>query len=142
MPVRTATLDDLPQLIDLAREYFDSIGRPCDLAAVANFLMQHLNSEHCAVFVAVGPDRTKVKGALSAVVWPQQFHAGAAAFKTGWCARPGAKGYGAALLRAFERWAKERGACRAVASSRQDRTARMLSKLGYHPMEAVCAKEL
>ncbi len=64
------------------------------------------------------------------------------AFKTAWYALPAARGLGAHLLRAFERWAKGEGARRLIVAGRQQRTLTLLGRLGYAPLETVYSKDL
>jgi GNAT superfamily N-acetyltransferase len=64
------------------------------------------------------------------------------AFKTAWAAKPGATGHGAHLLRAFERWARERGAQRILVSGREARTCTLLERRGYSRLETVYEKRV
>ena len=64
------------------------------------------------------------------------------AFKSAWYALPEARGLGAHLLRAFEAWAKAKGARRLIVAGRQERTLALLSRLGYAPLETVTSKDL
>ena len=53
-----------------------------------------------------------------------------------------ARGLGAHLLRAFEAWAKAKGARRLIVAGRQERTLALLNRLGYAPLETVTSKDL
>jgi GNAT superfamily N-acetyltransferase len=55
---------------------------------------------------------------------------------------PEARGLGAHLLRAFEAWAKSKGARRLIVAGRRERTLILLSRLGYTPLETVYSKDL
>jgi len=73
---------------------------------------------------------------------PHYFTGEPTAFKTAWYALPNARGRGAPLLRAFQAWAKEKGARRLIVAGRQPRTLMLLGRLGYHPLETVFSKDI
>jgi GNAT superfamily N-acetyltransferase len=83
-----------------------------------------------------------VAGFLCGVLTPHYFTGEPTAFKTAWYAIPGARGLGAHLLRAFEAWAKAKGAHRLIVAGRQERTLALLGRLGYAPLETVTSKDL
>jgi hypothetical protein len=144
MPVRRAEPSDLSQLVALAREYFESIGRPVDLDRTTRFFADHLERLEtvACLFVSFGSDREQINGVIAGAVLPQIFQSEPAAYKTGWYARPGAKGNGIALLRAYESWTKSLGAQRIHANAREARTIKALEKLGYVPLELTYVKDV
>jgi hypothetical protein len=89
-------------------------------------------------FVAGEP----VKAMICGVVAPHYLTGEPAAFKTAWYATPSARGHGASLLRAFEKWARQQGAKRLFVAGRSVRTLTMLGRLGYAPLETVYEKDL
>jgi GNAT superfamily N-acetyltransferase len=62
--------------------------------------------------------------------------------KLGWYVEPAYAGHGLKLLRAAERWARARGAVCIIASSPAKRVSRVLTGLGYKPMEMIYRKDL
>ncbi len=83
-----------------------------------------------------------IAAVLCGLVTPHYFTGELTAFKTAWYAVPAARGYGAHLLRAFEKWAQEKGARRLIVAGRQDRTLQLLERLDYRPLETVFAKDI
>ena len=98
----------------------------------------HLSEKNGAFLAAGEPVRAVICGAIA----PHYLTGEPTAFKTAWYAAPSARGYGAYLLRAFEKWALDQGAKRLFVAGRAGRTLTMLSRLGYTPLETVYEKDL
>ena len=137
--VRLGTLGDVARFVELGSRFYAEEGkREACPEQLARFAISHLNCEDRAFLVAGEP----VAAFLCAVIAPHYFTGEPTAFKTAWYAIPAARGYGAHLLRAFEAWAKEKGARRLIVAGRQERTLTLLSRLGYAPLETVTSKDL
>jgi GNAT superfamily N-acetyltransferase len=137
--VRPGTADDLARFVELGvRFYSEEGGREACPRQLARFAFSHLSDEDRIFLVAGDP----VAAFLCAVFAHHYFTGEPAAFKTAWYALPGSRGLGAHLLRAFERWAKAKGARRLIVAGKQERTLTLLSRLGYVPLETVTSKDL
>jgi hypothetical protein len=137
--VRRGTPDDVARFVELGlRFYAEEGGRDASPQQLARFAFSHLGDENRVFLVAGEP----VQGFLCGVLAPHYFTAEPTAFKSAWYAQPGARGLGGHLLRAFEAWAKARGAWRIIVAGRQERTLALLGRLGYAPLETVTSKDL
>ncbi len=137
--VRRATPEDVARFVELGlRFYAEEGGREASPRQLAAFAFSHLQDADRIFLVAGEP----VAGFLCGVLAPHYFTGEPTAFKTAWYAAPGARGLGAHLLRAFEAWAKARGARRLIVAGRQERTLALLNRLGYVPLETVTSKDL
>lgn len=137
--VRRANLDDMPRLVELGlRFYEEEGGRDACPVTLARFAASHILDDNRVCLVAGDP----VAACLCGMIAPHYLTGEPTAFKTSWYALPGSRGLGAHLLRAFETWAKDKGARRIIVAGRQDRTLTLLERLHYQPLETVYAKEL
>ena len=137
--VRRATLDDVARFVELGlRFYEEEGGRAARPETLAEFAISHVCDDN-RVYLAVGDP---VAACLCGMIAPHYLTGEPTAFKTAWYAIPGARGYGTRLLRAFEVWAKEKGARRIIVAGRQPRTLTLLERLHYQPLETVYSKEL
>jgi GNAT superfamily N-acetyltransferase len=137
--VRRGTLDDIARFVELGLHFYAEEGkREACPEQLARFAVSHVNCQDRA-FLVVGEPAAAF---LCAVIAPHYFTGELTAFKTAWYAIPAARGYGAHLLRAFEAWAREKGARRVIVAGRQERTLTLLSRLGYAPLETVTSKDL
>lgn len=137
--VRHATLDDVARLIELGERFYRDGGKRLASAEhLACFVISHICEPGRICFVAGNP----IAGVLCGVALPHYFTGEPTAFKTAWYALPGARGHGAHLLRAFEAWAREKGAHRVIVAGRSGRTLQLLSHLNYHPLETVYTKDI
>ncbi len=137
--VRRATREDVARFVELGlRFYAEEGGREACPRQLARFAFAHLEDDNRIFLVAGEP----VAGFLCGVLTPHYFTGEPTAFKTAWYATPGARGLGAHLLRAFEAWAKAKGARRLIVAGRQERTLALLGRLGYAPLETVTSKDL
>lgn len=137
--VRRGTAEDLARFVELGLRFYSEEGkREACPYQLARFGQSHLSDEDRVFLVAGEP----VAAFLCAVVAPHYFTGEPTAFKTAWYAAPGSRGLGAHLLRAFESWAKAKGARRLIVAGRNDRTLTLLNRLGYAPLETVTSKDL
>jgi GNAT superfamily N-acetyltransferase len=137
--VRCATREDVARFVELGlRFYAEEGGREACPRQLARFAFSHLGDDARVFLVAGEP----VAGFLCGVLAPHYFTNEPTAFKTAWYAIPAARGVGAHLLRAFEVWAKAKGARRLIVAGRQERTLTLLNRLGYAPLETVTSKDL
>ncbi len=137
--VRHATFDDVPRLIELGVKFYDDDGaRTANPAELAQFAVSHIYEPSRVCFVAGDP----VAAVLCGLVTPHYLTGELTAFKTAWYAVPASRGHGAHLLRAFENWAKEKGARRLIVAGRQERTLQLLQRLDYRVLETVFAKDI
>jgi len=119
--VRRATREDVQRFVELGLRFYEDEGkRDADPQQLVRFAITHLGGGD-RIFLVAG-ERT--------------------AFKTAWYALPGARGYGAHLVRALESWAKAKGARRIMVAARYERTEALLGRLHYHPLETVFTKDL
>lgn len=137
--IRPATLADVGRLIELGSMFYEGSrfgnAGPFELA---RFATNHILTSTRICLVSGDP----IAAVICGVVQPHYFTGEPTAFKTAWYAVPKARGQGAHLLRAFEAWAREKGARRMLVSARDDRTLKLLSHLDYHPMETVFTKDI
>jgi hypothetical protein len=137
--VRRGTLDDVARFVELGFRFYAEEGkRQACAEQLSRFAISHLGREDRA-FLAAGEPAAAF---LCAVIAPHYFTGEPTAFKTAWYAIPRARGYGVHLLRAFEAWAREKGARRLIVAGRQERTLTLLSRLGYAQLETVTSKDL
>jgi hypothetical protein len=136
---RSATLDDLARVVELAlRFYEEEGGRPACPKALASFALSHIGAPGRVLLVSGDP----IAACLSGMIAPHYLTGEPTAFKTAWYAVPGARGYGAHLLRAFEAWAKENGARRLIVAGRTGRTLALLERLHFQPLETAYSKDI
>jgi GNAT superfamily N-acetyltransferase len=137
--VRHGTPADIARFVELGLCFYAEEGkREACPEQLARFAISHLDRED-RVFLAAGEP---IAAFLCAVIAPHYLTGEQTAFKTAWYALPAARGYGAHLLRAFEAWAKAKGARRLIVAGRQERTLTLLSRLGYATLETVTSKDL
>lgn len=138
MSIRAATYRDLAQLVTLTREYYEGEKRPVDVQRTADTYAKLLTADdgQACAFVSYSSRRPEqITGFITGVLFPQLFHAEPSSMPVAWYARPGSKGHGSYLMRAYERWARERGVKRIHGSGREPRTLALLTKTGYEPLE-------
>ena len=136
--VRRGTFHDVPYFVELGMGFYNMEGaRTADPQQLARFALSHLRDD--AVFFAVGQP---LRAVLCGVVQPHYLTGERAAFKTVWYATAEARGHGAKLLLAFERWAVDKGAKRVFVAGRDPRTLSLLTLQGYSPLETVYTKDL
>ncbi len=137
--VRRGTYDEVACFVELGLRFYAEEGkRDASPHQLARFAISHLRDEDRVFLVAGEP----VAAVLCAVIAPHYLTGEPTAFKTAWYALPAARGLGAHLLRAFEAWAKEKGARRLIVAGRQQRTLALLNRLGFAPLETVTSKDL
>jgi GNAT superfamily N-acetyltransferase len=137
--VRRANPEDLARLVELGLRYYAEEGkREASAMELARFAISHAGAADRVCLVWGEP----AKACLFGMIAPHYLTGEPVAFKTAWYAIPGARGYGTHLLRAFESWAKEKGARRIMVAGRQERTLALLERLGYEPLETVYAKDV
>ena len=137
--VRRGTLDDIARFVELGLRFYDEEGgREACPHSLARFAISHVIDEN-RVYLAAGDP---VAACLCGMIAPHYLTGEPTAFKTAWYAIPSSRGYGAHLLRAFETWAKEKGARRIIVAGRLDRTLTLLERLRYQPLETVYSKDL
>jgi hypothetical protein len=135
---RLATVHDVPRLVHIFLQFYVADGRPVDDAVpLAAFCLEHIDAPDKICLVAGEPIGAFLTGAVR-----PHFHTGIqTAFKTVWLSAPGKSGYGARLIRPFEKWAKASGAKRIIFSGRDERTQRLLRLMGYEQLEVAYDKE-
>ena len=139
MKVRPAALEEIPDLVELGMEFYGTEGRrDCCREALSRFAEAHIRDGDKVCLVSGKPPT----GAICGVIAPHYLTGEPAAIKSAWFARRNARGHGAALFRAFERWAVENGAKRVIASARNPRTLKLLSYGGYSQLEIVVSKDI
>ncbi len=136
---RRATPGDVARVVELGlRFYGEEGGRLASPKALASFIFSHIGVPDRVLLVSGEP----IAAGLCGMMAPHYLTGEPTAFKTAWYAIPGARGYGAHLLRAFEAWAKENGARRLIVAGRNERTLALLERLHFQPLETVYSKDL
>ncbi|MFZ1109477.1 MAG: GNAT family N-acetyltransferase [Rhodomicrobium sp.] len=137
--IRSATLDDVARVVELGlRFYGEEGGRPASPKALASFMLSHIGVPDRVLLISGEP----IAAGLCGMIAPHYLTGEPTAFKTAWYAIPEARGYGAHLLRAFEAWAKAKGARRLIVAGRSERTLALLERLHFQPLETVYSKDL
>jgi GNAT superfamily N-acetyltransferase len=108
--------------------------------AIASFAASLVDDPSRICFVL--RDGPKIAGCIAMALAVNHYSGELHAQKLGWYVEPSHAGHGLKLLRAAERWAAARGASSLLASSPAKRLSRVLSGLGYKPMEMIYRKEL
>ncbi|WKW49509.1 hypothetical protein [Rhodomicrobium lacus] len=137
--VRQASEADAARFVELALRFYAEEGaRRADPRALARFAFAQIFERNRVLLAAKEP----AVAVLAGMIAPHYLTGEPTAFKTAWYAQPGARGYGASLLRAFEAWAIEKGATRLLVAGRMPRTLTLLERLRFQPLETVYAKDL
>ena len=137
--MRRAELGDVARFVELGLRFYREEGeREASPNQLAGFAISHVCDQD-RVYLAAGDP---IAACLCGMIAPHYLTGEPTAFKTAWYAIPGARGYGAHLLRAFEGWAKEKGARRIIVAGRLPRTLTLLERLHYQPLETVYSKDL
>ncbi|MFT4078688.1 hypothetical protein [Rhodomicrobium sp.] len=137
--VRQASEADAARFVELALLFYAEEGaRRADPRALAHFAFAQIFERDRVLLAAKEP----AVAVLAGMIAPHYLTGEPTAFKTAWYAQPGARGYGASLLRAFEAWAIEKGATRLLVAGRMPRTLTLLERLRFQPLETVYAKDL
>ena len=137
--VRPAEPDDFMKTISVVMTYYDEVlKRPYEPSAIANFVMKAAASDNQCCFVIGRP----VYGLVSGIVALHPRTGELQAHKTAWFVKHRTRGAYFVLLRAFERWAKEKGATRLIVASQTVRGNDFLERVGYAPLETVFEKEI
>lgn len=137
--IREATAADLPRVLEMGRRHHALCDDPAayDEASMAGMLSRVLADDSAVCLVSEG-------GSLCGAIAPVFFNAGrVVAVELWWHAFDRS---GAALLSAFEDWARSKGAhevqAAAMQSYRPDAVGRVFRRHGFAPRQAVYAKEL
>lgn len=151
MKVRSATISDLPNVVELGAEFFAQTTQAeftsYNPTGVKDFLSTLLNSEMGAVFVAEtdAGEMVGITGGLLYPLWMGDSHiTGQELF---WYVDPEHRKSkaGRRLFDALEKWAKDAGANSfnmvALSHLHEKRVGRMYESKGYRPMERMYTKE-
>jgi GNAT superfamily N-acetyltransferase len=149
--VRTATVEDLPRYMDLAKAFVATTPVnhliPFDRDSTAAFVESALDNENMAVLVAEEDD--KIVGITAAIVYPMYFNPSKlVAQELWWYIKPDARGGTASklLFQEIEKWGKSKQAeamfMIALDNDRVTTMAKMYGRLGYAPTERVFVKGL
>lgn len=144
-PAREARLADLPRMEEAAREFY-AASRFLRVFDPARFvgLWAQMISVGIGVIYVLGEER--IEGALGGMVYPEPYSGDLVATEFFWFVRPGHRGGGMALYRAFESWARERGCSQLrmvhLADSMPEKLDRVYRRMGYEPAEVLYVKEL
>lgn len=130
--MRPATLQDMPELVGMAEAFASVAERPLtfDRSRTAGVLASLITSPDGLVLIAAG-------GFIAAQVTTTNMSRERIAVEHCWYFR---SAVGLALLRAYEAWARERGAKLIRFTSFNERVAAILRQAGYEPAEQVWAK--
>jgi GNAT superfamily N-acetyltransferase len=150
--IERLTTAQLPELEPGAREFYASstVLRYLDPARFIEIWTAFLSSGNAAIFAArngAGEKPGMITGAIGGIVHPDLYDAARlVADEFFWFARPDHRGAGVALYRAFEQWARERGAseiqmCHLI-DSMPAKVARFYMSAGFHAVEVRYSKDL
>lgn len=130
--MRPATLQDMPELVGMAEAFAKVAERPLafDRSRTSGVLASLINSPDGLVLIAAG-------GFIAAQVTVTNMSRERVAVEHCWYFRSAA---GLSLLRAYEDWAREKGAKLIRFTSFNDRVAAVLRRAGYQPAEQVWTK--
>jgi len=139
MPIRPMQPKDLPAVLEMARcMHQESVYRRFDYDEnkMGRLLYNYISNPKTS-FSCVGTSKDTLNGVFLGSIGEHYFGTDLIASDTLWYVSPQSRGsrVGLQLLRAFESWAKERGAAEiyvGVSSGLSaDKTGTMLRKLGY-----------
>lgn len=143
--IRPATHDDIPRLIEMGREFFDSLQYPEAGKYNPNFVsatFSNLIDMRDGVLLV----DDNVNGAVGALIYPFYMTGRRTAQELFWWVDPGHRGIGKNLLVALEEYVKSEGVTSlvmlAMESSEPDRVGKVYERAGYRPMERTYIKEL
>lgn len=142
---RVATVADLERMEATAREFYAS-SRFLHGFQLSRFvaLWTHLLGTGGGVIFVLGSQ--DIDGALGGVVYPEPYSGVLVATEFFWFVRPGCRGAGMRLYRAFEAWARARGCAQIrmvhLTDSMPERLAEVYGRLGYEAAEVHYVKEL
>lgn len=144
--IREATLDDVPQLVEMSRQFRAQslyrttfVDNPEQLAATITGLITGPSS---VMLVLTAEDR--LIGMIGLLLHPHLFDAVMTAGELVWWVEPEARGSGAGveLLRAAEAWAVEKGAARIQMVAPSVRVGEFYEREGYTFIEMNYQKTL
>lgn len=145
--IRRATLEDIPNLEPLAREFYEQ-------SRFLGVFMQDLFSQlwtgllesGTGVIYLLMDDAGEITGTLGGVVYPEPYSGALVATEFFWFVQAGARGGGLRLLRSFEEWARARGCAQLrmghLVDVMPEKLDRVYRRLGFVPIEVAYAKEL
>ena len=137
MTTRLATVDDVPGIVAAGQRFIRGsvyqrlIGEnPAQLGSFATWLIEHPDGaawvlEHEGV----------VRGMLGATAFTHPMDGTMTAAEMCWWVDPEVRGHGLTLLRAFEAWARERGARKTIMVAPTPEVERLYERLHYAKVE-------
>ena len=144
--IEPVTIDQLRELEDAARAFYASSAalRTFNLARFVEVWTILLSGGRAAIFAE---RRGAVVGAIGGILHPDLYDPSReVADEFFWFVLPEHRGAGVALYRAFERWARERGAHQIQMCHLTDvmpaKVSRFYERAGFQPIETRYAKEL
>lgn len=140
MRIRKATPSDAHALVALGKTFVSSgrywgQRRSFDDEIFAAHIVQLINSPVVGFFVA--EENNEIFGAIVVAILPDILTGKPIAMKLHWYAEGGC---GLKLERAARKWAKEQGATEFKMSAMNDRSAKLLERLGYTRTEVIYSK--
>lgn len=148
--IRPAVLEDMPELLRMARDFYEASGlgreSPYDGPRMAEILRFLIESEDSTVIVS--ELRSELSGMVAVVKSPDMWAGGIVAQEVFWWIDPRHRGrrVGRKLLKAAEAWAKESGADTMVMVALKATSPNALhsvySRAGYEPVETHYRKAL
>ena len=147
MRIRNAVAEDLTALSGLAESFHAEVQLPArfERRAFIKSWEKLLSSRAGTIFVSED-NQAEMKAMLGALIFPDINSSDLVATEMFWYADKSSRGCGLALFSAFERWAKESGAKRAImvhlSNSMPEKLRRFYLKKGYHEVETNYIKEI
>jgi len=148
MIVRQATIDDLPKLEPLAREFYSSSRflKDFDIERFSSVWASWMNLGVGAIYLLLPDESGPIAGCLGAYVYPEPYSGSIVATEFFWYVSRDHRGHGLDLYYAFEEWARERGASQIRMAHLCDLMPEgmkvLYGELGMEPIETTYAKDL
>ena len=143
--IREATVRELPRLFAHGKAFYEEMGLPGGFVSDVAEATWRLYMGVLPSVVFVAEHESTIEGMLGAIITKDPYDARPVATEMFWYADPGASpSVALLLLRAFHRWAKEKGAVESrlthlLAESErtkdQERLKKLYEKMGYAPIE-------
>jgi GNAT superfamily N-acetyltransferase len=146
MTLRNATIEDLPQLSECAREFYASsrVLKTFDIDRFCETWTRFLYSEMGVIFLLV--EGEEILGTIGGVAYMEPYSQEMIAQEFWWYVLKESRGAGVRLYRAFEEWATERGCSRLrmghLVDSMPEKVAHFYERIGLQREEVVYSKSL
>lgn len=143
MAIREAVLDDIPHLVVMGLHFIRSYSSAGLIDenpdAIFDMMLSLVDSDQAVVFVA---ETEKPIGMLGAHLVYHPMSSEFIATELFWWVEPGHRGNGIRLMRAFEDWARDKGAQKLHMTAPNEKTGRVYVSAGFRKLEESYQKDL